>query len=329
MTWKFLLPKIFVSGCVLLFTGCLMDYGAPEDTEPGEVTLDVRLEATNVLAKAAEGQLQCLVVLLTSNKGDTLIDSITPEGSTLSPEPVFLFRSASREQVLTLHYALAPGRTWKVRAHLYDTRDSLRQADSITIAKVKAFDVRRLPLQLHSRFSPYAAELFLPSEVRVLHQGAGETRKIFFTRVRLEDGKKVLRDTSSYDASGAGFLVIDTSRLHKAAGLKYFAPGNPGTNPLTLVHEYAASGIETYTLEAYGYLEGDTLGVTPERLLYKGSHATNTAQASDPETLSLDWQPAEAGATLDPDSQDVGFKVMLGRVGTVVMNVQISGAVDL
>jgi hypothetical protein len=330
MICKFLLPKILGTVSAILFTGCLMDYGAPEDTEPAEVTLDMRFEAMTTFSKSSETRLRCALVEWTSNKGDTLIDSITPDGSRLSPDPVFLFTSPSKAQAFSVRYTLAPGRTWKARVRLYDTQDSVRQADSMTVSGLKAFEDRRVALSLQPRFALYAAQLFLPAEARFVGGKGPENRKFFFTRLRLQDGKTVLRDTSAQAGVGAGFLAADTTCLSKSAGLRFFKPGTFGQSPgIALVHEYATAGARTYTLKAYGYLEGDTLGVTPERLLFQGSHTLNTAQTSETEALALDWQPSERGTALDSNAQDaVRLQVVLGAVKTVVIHVRTSGAVD-
>jgi hypothetical protein len=330
MAFKFLHSSILAGACAILFTGCLMEYGAPEDTAPGEVTLALQIDAMSTFSKTAETRLRCAVVQWTSNQGDILIDSITSDGSRLSSDPVFLLTSPSRAQAFSVRYALDPRRSWKVRVRLYDMQDSLRQADSLVVSGLKSFEDRRVALNLHPRFALYAAQFFLPAEARFARGNAWENRKFFFTRLRLQEGKNVLRDTSS-QGSGVGVVSADTNRLLKSAGLRFFKAGNFGeASGIALIHEYAQAGSRTYTLKAYGYIEGDTLGVTPERLLFQGSHTANAAQAPSSNSLALEWQPSERGAALDSTATNaVRLPVVLGASGKIVHNVQISGALDI
>lgn len=312
MLCKFLLPKILGSVCGLLLTGCLMEYEAPQDTEPADVTLKLNIEASGVLAKGSHNIFRCAVVLLTSNKGDTLVDSITSEGSSLSREPVFLFESPEKQQSFTLHYALSPHRQWSVRVRLYDEHDFLQQADSSQLGKLKPFEDRRVELRLRPRFAFYLAQFFLPSQVSLSKQGGWQNRKVFFTRLRVQNGGKVLQDTVSAQATG-GFFEAD--------------PGYGFGIPVT--DDYAGREPRTYTLSAYGLLEGDTLGVTPERLLFRGLHTVTAAETVDPKAFLLDWQSQENGAAREAGSEDaVRLGVVLGPIGKIVMHVETSGAVD-
>ncbi len=70
------------------------------------------------------------------------------------------------------------------------------------------------------------------------------------------------------------------------------------------------------------------MGVTPERLLYRGVREVNisTAKVSVEDPIEMVWQAVEAvpsGATA------TGMTVNLGRAGKVVMNVVVPGEIVL
>jgi hypothetical protein len=319
--------------CVLfaaLSMGCLLQREEPQDHDPARVTLDLEIEASPLLLKSAETRLSRLTVLFVSSKGDTLADTITSDGSKRSVRPMFLDGSTTKAHVLSPQYDLAPNRTWRVWVKLYDTRDSIRNLDSLKIRDLKPFEKRWVGLCLHARFSIYSAHFFLPSEIRLHGEGGPETR-IYFTRLRLLDGENVRCDTNTYEASGSGFLRAGEDAIPGSGETVFFKPGAFGeTSSIPLADEYASAGIRTIKLSAYGYLEGDTIGVTPERLLFEGSHTVNMAQALEQNALTLEWQPLEEGVALDSEADaPVNLKVALGRVGKIVVNVRMSGEVDL
>jgi hypothetical protein len=94
------------------------------------------------------------------------------------------------------------------------------------------------------------------------------------------------------------------------------------------VHEYVKPGSRVFTLRAYGHLEGDTIGVTPPRLLYQGTQDVRAALGKTAEESAvLEWQAAEA-IVPEPGSDEAGLVVRIGPVQTLTINVQMSGAID-
>jgi hypothetical protein len=330
MSPSFSFPKTALVVLAALFTGCLLQRETLKDHDPARVTLDLEIEASPLLAKVAEAQLARLTVLFVSSRGDTLRDTITDAGSKRSARLMFLQGSTTKAQVLSPQYDLAPNRAWKVLVKLYDTRDSVRHLDSMKIQGLVPFEKRGVALCLHARYSIYSAHFFLPSVIR-LNGEDGLERKIFFTRLRLLDGDNVRCDTNTYEASGAGFIRAEGNALFGSEEAVFFQPGAFGeTSSIPLADEYASAGVRTIKLSAYGYLEGDTVGVTEERLLFQGSHNVNAAQALEQKALALDWQPLEDSEAMDPYAdQPVKLNVTIGRVGKIVVNVRMSGEVDI
>jgi hypothetical protein len=292
------LAALLASG--MMFTGCFMTVEEGVDMHPARVTVEMTLGASEALAKPGISTVTSrkMVVVMTSHKGDTLRDTITSRGGRLSREPVFLATVTSVAQTVAPRYDLAPHRRWKISVKVSDARDSLWYSDSSVVEGLEAFDDRKVSMSLISRFAGYAAEFALPAAVTTVRSGV---RKIFFDRLTLLVDGVPVRD----------------SALRAGTGTR-----------VSLAHEYVKPGSRVFTLRAYGHLEGDTIGVTPSRLLYQGIQDVRAAlgKAAENETV-LEWQALEP-IVPEPGFDEAGLVVRIGKVHTITVNAQMSGEID-
>ena len=324
--------KIFSALCWMGIAGCMTTATEP-DTHPARITVDMEVVAPETLAKTSQVVLNRIVVRLVSNKKDTVTDIITSTGSLLSKDPDTFLAGCVASQVVSASYDLPPGRSWKVSARLYDSRDSVRQLDSLPVAPLAAFDQRTIGLCLHPRLTAFSAHFFLPSEIRVQEpSGLIAMRKVFFSRITLLDGDLVKEDSSTVGGKGPGYMGGDPSLLPGSQQSVFFNSGSFDEIPSVQIRdEYVNTGVHTFTLNAYGYIEGDTVGKTPLRLLFKGSQSLNTTLAkSEDAAVSMEWQASDIPVVDDTTSaSSTHLRVVLGRVGTLVINVRMSGELDL
>jgi hypothetical protein len=321
----------------LSFFGCT-DFLAPAvDTHPARVTVEMEVVVPEALCKRFRPDqviLNRIVVTLVSSKQDTLKDLITEAGSVLSRDPETFLAGSVASQIVSARYDLAPDRTWKIRTQLYDGLDSLRQLDSLKVPALKAFENRTVALCLHPRLSAYNAHLFLPSDILVRETGHDAesrtaTREVYFSRIVLLDGTAVKVDTSAVEGNGAGFKGADPAVLFGASHSVFFPSGSFDETPsVGLEDDYVNNGTHTFVLKAYGYIEGDTVGVTRLRLLFEGNQLLNTALAKEAGAVAMEWKATDIAVPADT-STATRVKVVLGRVGTLIMNVRISGALDI
>jgi hypothetical protein len=328
-------PSRVSAGLLLLAacfcTGCLTAPDEEQFNHTARLAVEMEVNAPGTLAKSSRVQLSRIQVQLVSSERDTLYDVITPKGSLLSAEPAFLGPSPEDSQVVSASYDLPSGRTWKITVHLLDSRDSVRQADSLKVPRLVPFERRTVALCLRSRFIAFNARFLLPSEIQMRKGALAQaSRQVYFTRLSLMEGAQVKCDTSTSGAAGSGFLTADPVRLPGSPGTFFFKSGSFGEAPgVLLADEYVKAGIRNFTLNAYGYVEGDTVGVTPVRLLFQGTRSVNTAEAQ-PESVALEWQALDvnlAGPS-DDSASPATLMVTLGKVGTITLNVRISGAID-
>jgi hypothetical protein len=313
----------------LLLGGCLMDpAGAAGDSTsssyPAHVTLEVKSDASDVAASGRKAHvLKKMIVLLTSSKRDTVCDTITSMGSLRSQEPAYL-----EENVGVVHlfarYDLKPGRRWNIVVKTLDPLDSAIHLDSVRVEGLQKFEYRAVRLDLLPRWVGSAARVSLPSTVL----SEGLSRRVLFDRVELLVDGIVMQDTTSVISSTHCLVTADTSLLANAASRKYFR-GGTGTDTenacaLTLTHPYMKVGQNSLAFKAYGYLEGDTVGTTPVRLLLQGQSTVNTglSKTAAAQSVSLEWVDV-------PGETEVasGVFVNIGKVGTVVTNVVVPGAI--
>lgn len=185
---------------------------------------------------------------------------------------------------------LKPLRNWTVTAKTLDAKDSVIHSGSTSPFFVKPADTAAVSLNLASRYAMYQANFnTLPDSIASTASGTGKDKLNLNRMVLKVDG--VIRADSAL-ASG------------------YFAGGAN----VSLYFDYITPGTHTVTLEAYGALH------TYAGMLYTGS-TSFTVSAGNDETRSvaLNW----AGPTTGTGK----LTVTLGKVGKVVLNGSVPGAV--
>jgi predicted component of type VI protein secretion system len=317
----------------VLFTGCFMSED-DQDMHPARVTVEMNLGASDSVAKTGTlgkttGEVaRHMVVLMTSNKNDTVCDTITSRGAQISKDGTFLASSTTTAQTVVAHYELAPHRKWKIAVKVLDTNDSLWYSGTSTVEGLKAFEYRTVGMSCDSRFAAYTARFALPASVRVT--GAVSARQVYFTRLTLSVDGAIVHDSVVTAVAGtlgsAAFQAADPARLPGSAGKRFFKPVT-NSSYIALTHDYVQAGSHEFTLAAYGYLEGDTVGVTQPRLLFQGARNLGSAlgKVASEDAVTLDWKATDA-ATLD--AGNVGLVVKLGKINAVVVTAITSGAID-
>jgi hypothetical protein len=309
------LPGLLLAG--MLLTGCLMSPVPEPDRDPARVSVEMSLEASAAMTKSSGALLSRAIVLLVSNERDTLRDTITPQGSRLSTDPAtFLIFSNRSPLVISARYNLSPYRTWKISTRIFDERDSLRLEGSVEVKNLEPFEYRSASLPLKGYFLAYAMEFLLPQEIRIRQPDSVVTRRLYFTRLSVTLDGVLSRDTvcSTGFAEGCSFA---SSWL------------GCGPSGILLSDDYVKSGSRKIGLSAYGYLEGETGGVTSPRLLFQGTHDIDSAFTEEPSTVPLEWKAATAAAAIAVDGDNEQVTVKLGRVTTNILNITVPGGVVL
>jgi hypothetical protein len=197
------------------------------------------------LKKSSVISLNKLVLVLTSNVGDTIRDTIT------SGTIPALNSSVLADQTVGKYYSLKPLRTWKLVARTKDAKDSLIHLDSVTVSSpIKAGDTTLISLSMSAKFVMYQAKFILPDSIGSSDTSLHAKQKINFDRLVLQvDGVNVRDSSQTYFA---------------------YSPATP-----TLTYDYVPVGARTIKMLAYG-----NLGSGPSQLLYKDSTVINPSSDS-------------------------------------------------
>lgn len=185
---------------------------------------------------------------------------------------------------------LKPLRNWTVSAKTLDAQDSVVHQGTTAPFFVKPADTSAVSLNLTSRFAMYQANFnTLPDSISSTASGTGKDKLNLNRMVLKVDG-----------------VVKSDSLL--ASG--YFAGGAN----VSLYFDYITPGSHTVTLEAYGALH------TYSGLLYSGSSTFSVSAGNDDtRSVTLNW--------VGPTTGTGKLTVTLGKVGKVIVNGSVSGAV--
>jgi hypothetical protein len=191
---------------------------------------------------------------------------------------------------VTRTLSLKPLRNWTVSAFSVDQKDSVIHSGASSPFFVKPADTAAVSLNLTSRFAMYQANFnTLPDSVFSTQAGTGKD-KLNLNRLVLKIDGQVRAD--SVLAGG------------------YFGGGQN----VNLYFDYITPGQHTVTLEAYGTMH------TYAGVLYSGSSAfTVAAGVDETKAVALNW--------VGPTSGTGKLTVILGKVGRVIVNGGISGAI--
>lgn len=270
------------------FMGCLSAPDEIADTQP-RLRMNISLERP----ASSSMQLKTLHVVLRSNRGDIVTDTITDQGGTLSGAHVVLNPPAHQGQILTPRYDLPAAEEWTASLQSFDARDSVVHREEHTLGALGRGEIRDLPLRLQARIAAYEGLIgALPA--------AYEGRRIVLHRIELAI------DGQTYEAT---------------------APAAEAGQPLRVLYEYLPAGRHDVHTRLYG-----TLGEDPSpRLLWEGrEHLDIRADTRSTVTVPLNWAlPATTLGKTAATSDDMNARILLGRVGHVVMNVTIPSAIVL
>jgi hypothetical protein len=339
-------------------SGCLGGGGSLTNLPDGEfatVNLVIRLGKIDaetsipgdvgMLVKAAANEkmmLKHLVMRFTSNLNDTVWDTVA------SLDGPGLGSGQSADRAVLVDVKLAPLRWWNIEIKTHDQNDSIIHYGKVGPFASKGGQTVSLNIpMLNSRFSLYEARYALPS--RIYPAGVPEAervyQKVFFSRLVLEIDSQIVRDTSSFSpaivGAGSRFITAGTS-LKGAQGKFFFKPTGllPDTITHTQSYNYVRTGPRVFTVSAYGYLEGDTVGRAP-RLLFKGSRsitvtpgATTPVAPVDPVWKGPGTSSPEPGDTTNvtPGTENwtgVAMSIFIGKSVMVIQPVIVPGGIDL
>jgi hypothetical protein len=335
--------SIFLRAALLaayaILSSCLNDARSSRENEARLVVQTTLKDVSKVgsLGKPSAIRLSKLVFTLTSSvPGDTVRrDTVLADtGSFLS--------NASVDQQFNRPFAVRPLRNWTIVVKSLDANDSLIHYDSVVVPSLLIGEARAVNMNLASRYAMYEARYTLAAEL--YPTGVPESQrvyqKVFFSRLVLSVDGRVVSDSSSFSqaiqSAGTRFVTASTA-LRGAAGRFFFKPnGNP---PDTATHiqfyQYVRTGTRIFDISAYGYLEGDTLGMAP-RLLFQGARSVTIAQdGSMPSApIVLQWKgptgaPSDTITAGHPDWSGVGLSVLIGKTNTIQQQIDIPPGISL
>lgn len=323
----------------LLLTGCLNDSGTRDgglaaDEARLVVRTTVRDASAPGLSKSSAITLDRLIITLRSS-----IATDTVRRDTILADTGAFLSNSSSDQELTRAFAVKALRSWTVVVKTLDVNDSLIHYDSVPVPSMLLGETRSVPLQLGSRYAMYEARYTLPS--RLYPTDVPEAQRVyqnvFFSRLVLSVDGRIVRDsvTTGVQAAGTRYVAAGTD-LRGSAGRFFFKPN--GNAPDTITHvqsyDYVRTGTRTFDIKAYGYLEGDTLGIAP-RLLFQGTRQAVVAPDGTipQEPMVLEWRgptaaPSDTVTAGHPDWTGVGLSVFIGKTNTITQEIDIPDGVD-
>lgn len=351
---------VFLAVASLATFGCLGGGGSLTnlpDTELAEINLQIRLGRVDadapadgeVLGKRAAGeittekiQLRDMVLRFTSNLRDTVWDTVVAGvGPGFSGDE-------QDDQGITVNVALQPLRWWNIEIKTHDINDSvIHYANVGPIASKGGQQVSMNVPLINSRYSLYEARYVFPEKIFPANvpESLRVYQRIFFSNMQLLIDSTVVRDSTSFDSTitsaGTRFIGSD-SALRGANGKFFFRPSRSATDTITHIqtYKYVRTGPRNFTVRAYGYLEGDSVG-RPPRLLFEGSRAVTIAAGASvpPIPVILDWVGPGSSKAPPSSPEDslpgganwsgLGMTVFIGKVGKVTQEIVINPGIDL
>jgi hypothetical protein len=330
-----LLSVLLTSGC--LFTDSQSGGGGTPRLARLSLTLQIGADGRNY-APAALGKpavtLARAVVTMTAANGEVVRDTITRVGSRLSREPAYLNESTTYSQELFLRYEIKPSAFWKVDVKVLDTQDSVRYAGSLDIQDLNAFEYLDGCLPVEPRYAVVEGRFRLREHIEAdgISGSARALRKLYHTRLEILVDKSLLTEAMPPHGMAAlddpRFTFANSEYLEGAGDMHFFKPSITTLDaPIIMSHEYGSVRDSVFLVSNYGYVQGDTVGVTPERLLFQGTMTLNLAKAtvSDQNLVQMTWKATDAV----PVYHNTGMDVRLGRAGKVVIQVIIPSEVPI
>jgi hypothetical protein len=148
-----------------------------------------------------------------------------------------------------------------------------------------------------------------------------------------------MHDSTSFDPAhttpGTRFILANPDTLKGAEGKLFFRPFVGGSDTATHIqtYDYVPVGKHRFTISAYGYLEGDSVGGTNPRKLFTGSTNVTIVQGGalpPPDTLNMVFvgnQPDPENPNPVPIQTDFSFQITLGRTQTGSMTLIVDPSV--
>ena len=192
-----------------------------------------------VLAKTSVISLNKLIVVLTSNVGDTIRDTIT---SSTTPT---LNTSVAVNQTVAKNYSVKALRSWKLHATTKDANNIVIHDSTSAFSPVLLVgDTAHLSLSMNAKYAMYFADFNLPDSLSSATAGTVK-QKVYFSELVFNVDGSAVRDSSA----------------------AYF----PAPAVSVLEYDYVTVGNHVIKLFAYGHLSGSVTNV----LLYKDSTSIN------------------------------------------------------
>lgn len=322
----------------VLLSGCLNDSGERDGSLAADearlvIQTTVRDANASGLAKSSAITLDRLIITLRSS----IATDTVRRDTVLADTGAFLSSSASDQQ-FTRAFAVKALRSWTVVVKTLDVNDSVVHYDSVPVPSMLLGQTRTVNLQLGSRYAMYEARYTLPSRLYPTDVPEAQRvyQKVFFSRLVLSVDGTVVRDsaTTGVQAAGARYVAAGTD-LRGATGRFFFKPSESAPDTITHVqtYDYVRTGTRVFDIKAYGYLEGDTLGIAP-RLLFQGTReAVVAADGTIPqEPMVLQWKgptaaPSDSVTAGHPDWTGVGLSVFIGKTNTITQEIEIPDGV--
>jgi hypothetical protein len=335
---------LLATACVL--SGCLAGGGSltniPND-EVASVSLKIRLgklgvetnSQPGILTKSSTIFVKKMIVRFTSNLNDTLRDTLSSNTwSGIGTDQLL-------DQSVDVHVKLRALRWWNIDIETRDQNDSvIHKGSAGPIASRGGQSVELTIPLLDSRYVMYEAQYRLPKQIWSSNVVEEERvyQKIYFHRLVLEMDSVPMRDSTSFDpahtAPGTRFILAEAGRLRGADGKLFFRPFVGGSDTATHIQtfDYVPVGKHSFTISAYGYLEGDSVGGINARKLFTGTTNVNIVQGQlpPPDTLNMVFvgnKPDPENPNPAPIETEFSFQIILGRTQTGSMTLIVDPSV--
>src|SRR5690606_7327666 len=163
---------------------------------------------------------------------------------------------------------------------------SVRYAGTSYVDDMDAFEYLDGCLPVEPRYAVMEGRFRFPEAIEAdgIPTSERALRALFISRLELLVDNALITERTPYDGPAVSgderFMLADSGELDNASGVRFFRPASgPGDPPLVVSHEYGNVLNREFTVSAYGYVEGDTVGRTRERLLFEGTKEMDLARA--------------------------------------------------
>ncbi len=297
----FKIPALLgLSALALVTTACLNDKSNPAGARDDEARLVIMTGVKDVnnvraLGKTSVISLRKLIITLaSSNPADS-----ARRDTVLADTGASFVSNATIDQVFLRNYSVKALRNWTVTVKTLDANDSVIHFATKNVDSLLAGETRAVTVDLESRFVMYEAKFTLPDSIN-------------FQLSQYKEELTVNRVVLRVD----GEIVADSTHAPR------FEPGSPTPIVHTVRFDYVRRDqTPDVKVEFYG-----RIGDYPEDdLLFEVEFENVNPDVPNPTPKTPEYVGPPVEELFDPAT--IGLKINIGKVGTVVFDVNIDGDV--